>query len=185
MIVTDPEVQALIRLFDAEKAARQPGHGAWEHSPFAWLNSWPPSKTKGAIFESVVHRWCEGLGYRVGPTGDSEADRVIGGKRFEIKGSTLWGASYKFQQLRDQNYDAVICLGVSPLDAHCWIVPKSIVLMKWAAGEIGPQHGGRSGRDTAWLWVDPEEPQEWLSEWGGSLSVAKRALREFLSASGG
>lgn len=175
----------MVRLFDAEKAARQPEGGAWRHSPFGWLNSWPPSKTKGAIFEAVVHRWCEEMGLKVGPTGDSEADRVIGGRRFEIKGSTLWGASYKFQQLRDQNYDAVICLGVSPFDAHCWVVPKEIVRGKWAAGEIGSQHGGRSGRDTAWLWVDPEAPQEWLNEWGGSLSEARRVLREYLSASGG
>ena len=181
----DREVVALVRLFDAEKAARQPEGGAWRHSPFGWLNSWPPSKTKGAIFEAVVHRWCEEMGLKVGPTGDSEADRVIGGRRFEIKGSTLWGASYKFQQLRDQNYDAVICLGVSPFDAHCWVVPKEIVRGKWAAGEIGSQHGGRSGRDTAWLWVDPEAPQEWLNEWGGSLSEARRVLREYLSASGG
>ena len=54
--------------------------------------------------------------------------------------------------------------------------------MKWVSGEIRSQHGGRSGRDTAWLWIDPEAPQEWLNDWGGSLSDAKRVLREFVSA---
>ena len=46
-----------------------------------------------------------------------------------------------------------IWLGIAPFNAHCWIVPKSIMMEKWRSGEIRSQHGGSTGRDTAWLTV--------------------------------
>ena len=183
--IRDPEVLALVRLFDAERAKGPSSPGAYDHSPFAWLKPWPSSKAKGAIFESVVHQWCEGMGLTVEPTGDSDADRVFGGKRFEIKGSTPWAPSYKtykFQQLRDQNYDAAICLGVSPFDAHCWVLSKEEILYRRRTGEIRTQHGGRSGKDTGWFEANPDAPPEWLSVWGESLAQAKRVLRDFVAA---
>ena len=121
------------------------------------------------------------MGLQVTRPKDSEADLVISGRRFEIKGSTLWEAGmYKFQQVRRQNYDALICLGLSPFDAHCWIISKAEVLVRWDTREIQPQHGGSSGRDTAWLDINPNAPPEWLVGLGGSLSEAKRILRGFL-----
>ena len=60
---------------------------------------------------------------------DSECDRVIEGLRVEIKGSTRWKTrGFKFQQLRDQRYDVAICLGISPFDAHCWTIPKEVIV---------------------------------------------------------
>ena len=114
-------------------------------------------------------------GFDVTRSPDAGADRVVGGKRAEIKMSTLWqGGFYKFQQLRDQNYDFALCLGISPFDAHCWVLPKNVLLDSWAnrAAGITPQHGGRAGTDTAWLSVDPDAIPEWLNEWGGGLSYA-------------
>ena len=59
-------------------------------------------------------------GFDVAKSPDSQADRIIAGARAEIKTSTLWkNGVYMFQQLRDQNYAFVICLGISPLNAHC------------------------------------------------------------------
>ncbi|MXW70239.1 MAG: hypothetical protein F4Z74_02155 [Acidobacteria bacterium] len=181
----DLEVLALAKLLGKEQE-RRPREDRWGGSPFAWLAPWPPAKTKGEIFESVVHRWCEEMGLTVARTGDSEADRVIGGRRFEIKGSTLWkNGKYVFQQIRKQNYDALVCLGISPFDAHCWIIPKGVVLEQWGAGGIRPQHGGRRGQDTAWLKIRPSRPDKWLRDCGGSLSEAKQCLRSFLSATSG
>ncbi len=101
-----------------------------------------------------------------------------------IKGSTLWeGGKYKFQQLRDQNYDAVICLCASPFDAHCRVVPKEVILFQWrVAGGIQAQHGGSSGRDTGWFGANPDRVPEWLSDSGGSLSDAKRVLYDLVRA---
>ena len=175
----------MVRLFDAEREERRISRGAREDSPFAWLAPWPSPKTKGEIFESVVHRWCEEMGFTVTRTGDSDADRVIEGKRCEIKGSTLWkDGRYRFQQVRDQNYDSMVCLGVSPFGAHCWVIPKSAILAARKSGDIRPQHGGQAGRDTGWFAVNPSAPPKWLTDWGGPLSEGKRVLRNFVSARG-
>lgn len=126
----------------------------------------------GAIGEKLVAGWLAARDFNVTRSGDSDADRVIEGKRVEVKFSTRWeNGGYKFQQLRDQNYDLVICLGVSPFDAHCWVIPKADVLRLWRVEHrIASQHGGQNGTDTAWIDVRPENPPEWLAPYGGSLS---------------
>ena len=148
---------------------------AWSGSPFAWIKS-RPSRQVGAIGEQLVAGFFAAKDFDVAKSPDSEADRIIGGFRVEIKFSTLWKAgSYKFQQLRDQNYELGIWLGVSPFDAHCWIVPKPSIMDKWrTTGEIRSQHGGSSGRDTAWISVDPNKVPRWLSSHGGTLTQAAR-----------
>ena len=93
--------------------------------------------------------------------------------------STLWkSGSYKFQQLRDQDYSFAVCLGISPRDAHCWVLPKDVILSHWREGDIRTQHGGSTGRDTAWLSVDPNAIPQWLRNWGGTLSTAVRVIAQ-------
>jgi hypothetical protein len=41
---------------------------------------------------------------------------------------------------------------------------------------IASQHGGRGGADTAWIDVSPEKPNEWLSQYGGTLTEAINVL---------
>ena len=155
--------------------------GIWEGSPFEWI-TFRPSRQKGAIGEKLVSGYFSSKGFTVEASPDSEADRVIDGRRAEIKISMLWkDGKYVFQQLRKQNYDFAICLGISPSDAHCWVLPKEVILEKWKAGEIKPQHGGKGGSDTAWLTVDPEDVQPWLDDWGGSLSDAVGALSRIIA----
>ena len=101
------------------------------------------------------------------------ADRTIEGLRVRVKSSSLWAdGTYTFQQLRDEDFELLVCLGISPFDAHCWAIPKDTLMSWWDVGMIGPQHLGQSGSDTAWLTVNPDDPPEWLAPWGGSLSRA-------------
>jgi hypothetical protein len=111
---------------------------------------------------------------------DSDADRLVNGRRAEIKFSTLWKSGvYKFQQLRDQNYEFVICLGVSPNDAHCWVIPKAEIMRRWGARDgVVPQHGGSGGTDTAWLSFDVASVPPWLAAYGGTLAQAARVLMQ-------
>ena len=177
-IANDPDLQLLVSISESLQASHYQDTALWEGSPFSWLLGRPSSKKKGVIFESLVSEWYRRKGFRVAGSPDSEADRIIEGFRIEIKGSTLWEAgSYRFQQIRDQNYDAILCLGISPFDVHCWIIPKREIMHRWRnTEEIGPQHGGRSGTDTAWLVINPANPQAWLRCWGGSLSEASRIM---------
>ncbi len=73
----------------------------------------------------------------------------------------------------------VICLGISPFNIHCWVLPKELVLEKWKSGEIKSQHRGSRGRDTAWLEVNPNNTQNWLTPPSGKLTEAIQLLRQF------
>ena len=154
----------------------------WIESPFAWIKALP-SRTVGKVCEQLIERWCTTQNFDVSPSPDSEADRIISGLRVEIKSSTLWKSGiYKFQQLRDQAYDVVICLGISPYDVHCWILSKKMILEQWKSGGIRSQHTGSQGTDTAWLSVKPNTPQTWLTPQGGRPSDAIKVLRQFTEA---
>lgn len=151
----------------------------WVGSPFAWIKDLP-SRTRGKVGEQLIERWCTAQNFDVRSSPDSEADRIISGLRVEIKLSTLWQTGkYRFQQLRDQRYDVVICLGLSPSNVHCWVLPKEVILEQWRSGGIGSQHGGRQGTDTAWIEVDPNAPQTWLTPQGGRPADAITVLRQF------
>lgn len=178
-MIQDPNFEILAEI-SRELEKKYPSEdAAWKDSPFSWIRT-RPSRQVGAIGEELVTRWLEALRIPVICCGDAHADRIIQGKRVEIKFSTLWGdGRYKFQQIRDQHYDLVICLGVSPFSAHCWVLPKEDIIRLWKEEhKIMSQHGGQGGVDTAWIIVDPENPPEWLKPYGGSLAVAISVLRK-------
>jgi hypothetical protein len=171
--ITDPDVQVLAAVATALLPDYSPpDDDPWEGSPFQWILS-QPSRTKGAIGEALVAGWSAAKGFNVVRSPDSEADRIIEGHRIEIKFSTLWRlGGYKFQQIREQDYEYCFCLGLSPFDAHAWLLPKDI-LREYVIGHMG-QHTGASGSDTAWLGFQADEPYKWMSPYGGRLAdVAK------------
>jgi hypothetical protein len=177
--IVDPEV----RLLAGIAATLQPDYvdpneaDMWRDSPFAWIRT-RPSRQKGKIGEQLVAGWCAAKDLNVVRSPDAEADRLIEGRRVEIKFSTLWKSGvYKFQQIREQNYEYAICLGISPFDAHCWVITKSL-LREHVIGHT-PQHMGRRGSDTAWLSFSPSSPPEWLSTCGGTLRKAARVISSF------
>jgi len=154
----------------------------WRNSPFAWIKS-RPSRQRGKIAEELVAGLCDVEGLRVARSPDSDADLLVEGVRVEVKSSTLWkNGRYKFQQLRDQNYEIAVCLGLSPSNAHCWALPKDVLLQNWDAGSpgIGSQHGGSAGTDTAWIDLDPLQPPPWMQPYGGSLEEGMVALCSFM-----
>jgi hypothetical protein len=155
------------------KASKDP----WSYSPFGWIKKLP-SRTIGAIGEKLVAEWAESKKFKVERTGDSQADRLINGKRIEIKFSTLWANKpiYKFQQIRDQNYEYCFCLGVSPNAVHAWLIPKK-ELMQVREG-LTHQHGGAAGTDTYWLDFDPTDPPAWLKPFGGTLSQVEILIKK-------
>ena len=157
-------------------AYAQPTGDPWEGSPFHWILS-QSSRAKGAIGEALVAEWAQANGFSVSQPPDSECDRIIGGFRIEVKLSTLWRAGcYRFQQIRDQNYDYCFCLGLSPFDAHAWLLPKTM-LKRYVIGHMG-QHTGSRGLDTAWLGFQVDKPYEWMAAYGNRLAQVAKLLRE-------
>ena len=150
----------------------------WAGSPFEWIQQKSPS-AKGKIRRRLITKYLTLKGFDVTRSSNRGANMIIAGKLVETKTSSLWkGGIYKFQQLRDQDYDFVLCLGISPLDVHCWAIPKRVIMDKWYSGEIPSQHLGQEGIDTAWLSINPHTPPEWIKEWGGSLAKAVTKIIE-------
>lgn len=175
--IGDPDVQILVALAttlapDYVRSDDDP----WIGSPFEWILR-VPSRTKGAIGEALVAGWAATKGFDVVRSRNSDADRVINGQRIEIKMSSLWkSGGFKFQQIRDQDYDFCLCIGISPFDAQAWLLPKSILLER-VIGHMG-QHTGAAGTDTAWLGFDSAKPFEWMEPYGQRLADVARLLEQ-------
>jgi hypothetical protein len=172
---TTPEFNLLAAAANYIKRDLEKSYVAWEGSPFEWVLKLPPG-SRGKLGKQLVFQWCALKGLSVDRSPDSEADMLINGHRVEIKFSTLWAAGmYTFQQIRDQNYEYCVCLGISPFEAHCWVVSKSI-LKQHVIGHMG-QHTGAEGKDTAWFSVEPQNPPDWLAPCGGTLDQAFTVLK--------
>lgn len=153
---------------------------AWGDSPFGWIKT-QPSRRVGTIGERLVEEWLSQRGFTVSRSPNSDADRLVNGKRVEIKFSTRWATGgYVFQQLRDQAYDIAVCLGLSPRAAHCWVISKADLMAKWGTPDLPHQHGGQAGQDTVWLSIDPSNPPSWIVGCDGSLEAALARLRELV-----
>ncbi|MFB3882812.1 MAG: hypothetical protein ACE149_16230 [Armatimonadota bacterium] len=175
--IPDPDVRMLAAIAATLRGdyIREGRADPWAGSPFAWIRTLP-SRQRGKIGEQLVAGWCAAKGLDVTASPDSEADRVIAGRRVEVKFSTVWASGvYKFQQIRDHRYDYAICLGLAPFDAGCWLISKGL-LRKYVIGHT-PQHAGRRGTDTFWLSFPAGDPPEWLSTCGGTLARVYELLR--------
>ena len=172
--IADPDVRFIAALGETlrDDYTNVEQEALWKDSPFDWIRRLQ-SRRKGKVAEQLVAGWCAAKGFSVGASGDSDADRVIAGRRVEIKMSTLWSAgAFRFQQIRDQDYEHVVCLGLSPFDAQCWAIPKAVAWEK-----AGWQHGGTRGRDTKWLNFQAENAPSWMSAYGGRLSAVYEIIR--------
>ena len=174
--ILDQEVRVLASISESLKGEYiNPAEDIWAGSPFAWILT-RPSRQRGKIGEQLIAGWCAARDLNVLRSTNSDADRIIEGKRVEIKLSTLWAnGHYKFQQIRDQEYDYLLCIGISPFDAHAWIMKKSEMPM-----ELMPhQHGGSSGQDTRWMTVRPGKIHPRLNAFGGTLAQVLEVLKGF------
>lgn len=170
--------EKLAEISNAYEKVAAPPSAAWKGSPFEWILS-IPSRSKGAYGEKLVQELFRLNGFDVKrPISGSDHDRVINGHRIEIKMSTLWAnnGQYTFQQIRDQEYDYLICLGLSPKEAHCWLIPKSEVFI--GREGVSHQHGGQAGKDTLWLNFPANKPPAWLASFGGSLDIVIKLMKD-------
>lgn len=159
------------------KADFTPNEDAWAGSRYAYLRTLQ-SRRRGAAGEALVENLLRSLGYQVARTKDTHADRKVTGTggetRIEIKFSTEWeGGWYRWSQFRDQDYDWVVLVGISPHAARIWVIPKDVVLAH-AEG----QHSGADATETFWMAVDVNNIPEWMNEWGGDLHCVPQAFRQ-------
>jgi len=131
-----------------------------------------PARKKGKLGGKLVASWCSSQGLFPERGGDSSEALVFNGIRYAIKFSTLWTSGiYKFQQIKSKGYDYLICLGISPFEAHCWVFKKD-----YAIEHGKPQHKGANGAEY-WISINPKAIPEWAKDYGGSLDQALGILK--------
>lgn len=149
-------------------SADRPAELSWEGSPFQWLKSLP-SASRGSVGKDLAARWAAATGLKVQSGTGTDGDRLIQGAAVQIRMSTLWNAGlYKFQQIRDLDYDYLFCLGLSPHEVHAWLFPKA-VLDRHVIGRMG-QHTGSASHETAWIELKPAAEPTWARPYGNTLS---------------
>ena len=139
----------------------------WKGSPFEWLLQLP-ARQKGALGGRLVASWCASKGLPTDRSKGSSENLVINGNKIAIKFSTLWNnGKYSFQQIRKDDFDYVLCFGISPNEAHCWILERD-----YAISHAKAQH-----KTEYWISFNPQSPPEWLNGFGGSLDQAYQILK--------
>jgi len=111
--IKDPEVLMLATIAASLKDdyVKEGMDDPWAGSPFAWIRT-RPSRQVGKIGEQPVVGWCAVKGLDVTRNPDSEADRVIAGRRVEITFSTpCIGGMCKFRD--DQRTELKLALLIS------------------------------------------------------------------------
>jgi hypothetical protein len=175
VVIDDPDLVKFVLVSEAVSKEYAASLEGWTGSPFSWILTLP-SRARGAAGEKIVESWLTVNGFSVKRAAHSGCDRIVNEINVEIKFSTLWkSGGYTFQQLRDQDYQFVFCLGISPAQAHAWLIPKHIA---WK--HAVPQHGGSLGKDTKWLSFQADDPPAWMSEFGGTLQNALSVLKSSL-----
>ena len=99
--INDPVVRLLAHYSQQLKSDYENQWVDWDNSPFGWIKKLP-SRSVGAIGEKILSGYLAAKGFDIARSPDSDADRIVGGKRAEIKMSTLWKeGNYVFQQIRN------------------------------------------------------------------------------------
>lgn len=156
----------------------------WEDSPFDWIRRLP-SRTRGTIGQTLSRSVFDEYGYTATKRKDSFD---AAGKRIISRWSMLWEDDHwKFQQIRNTAFDFLFCMGINPDNASAWLIPKEELYLN--DGSLTErdgwdrQHGGKSGKEDAWLIVYPSDVPQWLGKFGGDISKISKVFTRLLSSS--
>ena len=145
----------------------------WKNSPFEWTLKLPPAR-KGRLGSDLITSWLASKGISIGRTKDATKTIVINRHKVSLKFSTFWkNGIYKFQQIRSTGYEFIICFGISPFAAHCWVFEKN-----YAIKNATKQHKG-GAKSEYWITINPNHPQEWVKGFGGTLDEAYQIIKRF------
>jgi site-specific DNA-methyltransferase (adenine-specific) len=170
----DPEFRKLASTASYLQGELEEINDFWKDSPFEWILQLPARK-KGKLGRELLMAWFASEGIIFKRSGTSET-LSLDETRFATKFSTLWtGGAYRFQQIRLTDYDYLICFGISPSAAHCWIFEKDYAIRNAEA-----QHKAEKGGDF-WISLNPDELPEWAKSGGGTLNSALRVLKKIIS----
>lgn len=143
----------------------------WKNSPMEWITLLP-ARSKGKLARRLISSWLSSKGIKFERLQDTSETIIINKVSFAIKFSTLWkNGIYQFQQIKKNGPEYIICFGISPFAAHCWVITKIDAILNG-----NEQHKGASDSEY-WLAVNPDEVPNWLQPYGGKLENALQIIK--------
>ena len=126
-------------------------------------------KTKRASYETINNKKV------VKKAGRKPYHALINDKKIVIKVSSIWkgGTNYVFQQIKEGDWDYLLCVGISSAEDHLWIMSRKDI------DKISGQHTGTQAKETKWIHISPEEMKPDYLE-GGTLEEGLNAINATL-----
>ena len=87
--------------------------------------------------------------------GSSDYDLLVNDLRVEVKASTAWDENpnnFKWQQIRNQQYDRIVFMGVNPNEAWMWWASKLDLEAHIFGRDEYRQHAGKDGNQELY-WI--------------------------------
>jgi site-specific DNA-methyltransferase (adenine-specific) len=136
---------------------------AWSNTPFEWVLQLPHAQ-KNVIGAQLALSWCKEKGLLT----DANQPFTINSCSMTIQFAMLSANNeYVFEQIQKDQSDAVLFFGISPKQAHCWVLD-----MDDAISHAKSQHNSEYQID-----FNPANPPEWLNDCGGTLDQAFIVLK--------
>ena len=108
----------------------------------------------------------EHFGYKVTKPKNTDHDRIIDGYKTEIKLSTTWNevlSNWTWQQIRDQDYERLIFVGINPDSISIWWATKSDIKEFILGRDSCRQHAGKDGGQELY-WIQGSSGEKWFRE---------------------
>ena len=157
----------------------------WENSPFLSLREIHSNKLRGEILSELMLALIklQGFDVEIRARINHESSMIIIGKgigQMQVKTSLLPQAgNYTFQQIRKvDNFDALIFFGISPHEAHWWVVNRGVIidnLDEWIKRKnLNVQH-----RDVdKMVTFNVKRVPQWLVPLGGKLDKGLEVFKK-------
>lgn len=149
----------MLDLVDPALLKEEQEDARYEKSPFRQLKKLLP-KQKGGRYENITECVMRKLGYTVEKPLSTDHDRIINGKKVEIKGSTLNKNTdhFSFLQIRpDQDYESMYFVMFYPNELVIMEMTKDVVLENIRNGKFKKQHGGNKAQSGTYLYYGNRE----------------------------
>ena len=135
----------------------------WYGSRFEQLRNMS-SRKKGAEGEKMCSEIMTSLGHEVKKPESKEHDRIITPWKTEIKLSTSWNEeldNFTWQQLRNQDYERCIFIGVNPEQLKMWWCTKDDLFEHVISKDSKRQHAGKDGEQDLY-WIQASAGETWF-----------------------